>query len=213
MNANMPTPMDQKKKAAIDWRGIERRLEAARIAIEHGWAPSAEQAKQILKARALALAAEPVPAELADERIEAVEFMLAHERYAVESRYVREIFPLDNLTPLPCLPRFVPGIVNLRGEILAVIDLKTFFDLPGKGLTDLDKVIVLHSGTMLFGILADAIVGVRHVPLADIQPALPTLTGIREDYLQGVTAGRLVVLDARKLLADEGIAGKILPIA
>ncbi|TAM59438.1 MAG: purine-binding chemotaxis protein CheW [Rhodanobacter sp.] len=213
MSANRPASENRKKTAAIDWRGIERRLEAVRIAIEDGWAPSPEQARQILKARALALAEEPVPAEAADERIEIVEFMLAHERYAVESRYVREVFPLENLTPLPCLPRFVLGIVNLRGEIQVVIDLKMFFDLPGTGLTDLDKVIVLHSGNMFFGILADAIVGVRHVALADIQPSLPTLMGIREDYLQGVTADRLVVLDAGKLLADEGIAGKILPIA
>ncbi|MDE2155245.1 MAG: purine-binding chemotaxis protein CheW [Xanthomonadaceae bacterium] len=213
MNSNRPASENSEKTAAIDWRGIERRLEAARIAIEHGRAPSAEQARQILKARALALAAEPLPAEAPGECIEIVEFVLAHERYALESRYVREVHPLENLTPLPCVPRFVLGIVNLRGEILVVIDLKTFFDLPAKGLTDLDKVVVLHSGNMIFGVLADAIVGVRHVPLADIQPALPTLTGIRGDYLQGVTAGRLVVLDAGKLLADEGIAGKILSMS
>jgi purine-binding chemotaxis protein CheW len=89
--------------------------------------------------------------------------------------------------------------------MLSVIDIKKFFDLPEKGLTDLNKLIVLDSGAMRFGILADAIVGVRHIPLAEIQPSLPTLTGIREKYLKGVTAGRTVVLDAEKLIADEKI--------
>ena len=97
------------------------------------------------------------------------------------------------------------GIVNVRGEILSVIDIKKFFDLPEKGLTDLNKVIVLQSGNMLFGILADTIAGVRRIPLTDIQPSLPTLTGVREEYLKGVTPERLVILDAEKLLTDEGI--------
>jgi len=132
-----------------------------------------------------------------------VEFILAHERYAVASEYVREVYPLEQLTPLPCTPAFVLGIVNLRGEILSVINIKKFFDLPEKGLTDLNKVIVLESEDRVFGILADAINGVRRILRSDIQPSLPTLTGIRQDYLQGVTAERVVVLDAEKLLADE----------
>lgn len=205
MNANEPTSQKQKKPATIDWREVERRLEAARIAIEHVWAPSPEETQKILKARAQALAREPMPTETAGEHIEVVEFVLAHERYAIESHYVREVAPLENLTPLPCTPAFVLGIVNVRGEILSVIDLKKFFDLPEKGLTDLNKVIVLQSGNMLFGILADVIAGVRRIPLTGIQPSLPTLTGVREEYLKGVTAERIVVLDAEKLLMDESI--------
>jgi purine-binding chemotaxis protein CheW len=58
---------------------------------------------------------------------------------------------------------------------------------------------------MRFGILADVIVGVHEIRVADIQPSLPTLTGIREEYLLGVTPGRTVILDAGKLLADSGI--------
>jgi purine-binding chemotaxis protein CheW len=123
----------------------------------------------------------------------------------VETSFVREIHPLTDLTPLPCTPAFVLGVVNLRGEIVSLIDVKKFFDLPEKGLTDLNKVIVLQSATMRFGILADAVLGVRRVPAAEIQPSLPTLTGIREQYLKGVTAGRTVILDAEKLLGDEKI--------
>lgn len=194
-----------KKKTPIDWREIERRMEAMRVAIEHAWAPAPEEAKRILKTRAQALARAAEAAEAADAYIEVVEFTLAYERYAIESHCVREVYPLDNLTPLPCTPAFVLGIVNVRGEILSVIDIKKFFDLPEKGLTDLNKVIVLQSGDIVFGMLADAIIGTRRIPIADIQPSLPTLTGIREEYLKGVTPECSVILDAEKLLADEKI--------
>jgi Chemotaxis signal transduction protein len=197
----MSTP--QKNNKAIDWREVERRLEAARIAIERIWAPTAKDTQRILKERAQTLAREPERAEAADAGIEVIEFLLADERYAVESEYVREVYPLEDLTPLPCTPAFVLGIVNVRGEILSVIDIKKFFDLPEKGLTDLNKVIVLESRDMVFGIVADAISGVRRIQRAGIQPSLPTLTGIREDYLLGVTAERVVILDAEKLLSDE----------
>ena len=166
---------------------------------------SADEAQRILKARALALAQVQTPEKTAAESLEVVEFVLASERYAVESRFIREVEVLESLTPLPCTPAFVLGIVNLRGEILPVIDLKKFFDLPEKGLSDLNKIIVLQSGRMLFGILADAIIGMRHVLLANIHPSLPTLTGIRKNYLKGITPERMVILDAGNLLADESI--------
>ncbi|TAJ19231.1 MAG: chemotaxis protein CheW [Rugosibacter sp.] len=202
MDASDPKP---RKPTTTDWDKVKQRLAAARVAVEHVWAPTAEETQRILKARAQALAREPAPAETADERIEVVEFLLAHECYAIESSYVREVFLTENLTPLPCTPAFVLGIVNLRSEILSVIDIRKFFNLPEKGLTDLDKIIVLQSGSMLFGIMADAITGVRRIPVADIQPSLPTLTGVRQEYLKGVTPGRTVILDAKKLLTDEHI--------
>lgn len=201
MSTHNTTP--QKTNKTIDWREAERRLESARIAIDHIWAPSADDTQRILNERAQTLARESVPAETLNESIEVIEFLLADERYAVASEYVREVYPLEELTPLPCTPAFVLGIVNLRGQILSVIDIKKFFDLPEKGLTNLNKVIVLESADMAFGILADAISGVSRVPRAGIQPSLPTLTGIREDYLLGVTTERVVVLDAGKLLTDE----------
>jgi purine-binding chemotaxis protein CheW len=197
----MNTP--QKNNKAIDWSEVKQRLEAARIAIEHIWAPTAGETNRVLKERAQALAREPARVESAGEWIEVVEFTLAHERYAVETEYVREVYPLEDLTPLPCTPVFVLGIINVRGEILSVIDIKKLFELPEKGLTDLNKVIMIESGNMVFGMVADAIRGVSRIWRTGIQPSLPTLTGTREDYLLGVTAERVVILDAEKLLSDK----------
>jgi purine-binding chemotaxis protein CheW len=198
-----PSLPDATQPTGIDWSAVYRRLEANRTAIERGVMPTPEDGQKLLRARAQALAREPEQDEAARGALEVVEFLLAYETYGVESLYVREVYPLKDLTPLPCTPPFVLGIINVRGQILSVIDLKTFFDLPQKGLTDLNKVIVVHNATMVFGILADAILGVRSIPLDGIQPWLPTLTGIREAYLKGVTSERLVILDAGKLLADK----------
>jgi purine-binding chemotaxis protein CheW len=160
--------------------------------------------RQILKDRAALLARAP-ETEQEQEWLEIVEFLLADERYAIESSCIGEVYPLKELTQLPCTPVFVLGIVNIRGKILSVLDLRRFFDLADKGLSDLNKVIVLRSDSMEFGILADLILAARRIPLNALQPSLPTLTAIRAEYLMGVTEDRLVVLDGRKLLADPGI--------
>lgn len=197
-----PSPALTQQNTAVDWPQVHRRLEAVRAAMEQGRQPGPEETTQLLTARAQRLAQETSSAQEPQDTLEVIEFVLAYERYAVESVHVREVYPLKELTPLPGTPAHVLGIINLRGQILSVIDIKRFFDLPPKGLGNLDKVIVLRSDAMEFGILADQIIGTRLVSTSDLQASLPTLTGIRENYLKGVTADRLVVLDAQKLLSD-----------
>jgi purine-binding chemotaxis protein CheW len=165
---------------------------------------TSEDSKRTLKARALALAREPVKT-LAEPMLEVVEFRLANEHYAIETAFLREVLPLKELTPIPCTPAFMGGVINVRGQLLAVIDLKKFFDLPETGLHDLHRVLIIQSVDMELGLLADAVVGHRALALSRLQPGLPTLTGIRAEYLKGVTSERLVVLDAGKILNDPRI--------
>lgn len=198
-------PFTEQRTTGRDWGAIYRRLEAVQTTLERGWTPTLEKKKQILQARAKVLAQEPVKEEAARKALEVVEFLLAHETYSIESLYVREVYPLKELTPLPGTPSFVLGVINVRGQILSVIDLKKFFDLPERGLTDLNRVIIISNEHMEFGLLADALLGVRSLPLTDVQPSLPTLTGIREEYLRGITDERVVILDAEKLLSDKTI--------
>lgn len=123
----------------------------------------------------------------------------------MESQYVQEVHPLKELTPLPCTPPFVIGVVNVRGRIVPVLDLKKFLELPEKGLTDLHRIILVRGEDFEVGILADVIVGVRFVLENTLQPSLPTLTGLRAEYLKGVTAERLIILDLKRILADPKI--------
>lgn len=162
--------------------------------------------KDILTRRAQKLARVDETRETGDT-MELVEFLLADERYAVQCRFVREVYPLRDLTPVPGTPSFILGIVSVRGEVFSVVDLKKFFELPARGLTDLTRVIILHQqpgeGDMEFGILAEEVTGTLSLPVQDIQPPLPTMTGARADYLAGVAKNRLIILDAAKLLADK----------
>jgi purine-binding chemotaxis protein CheW len=194
------------RATSFDWQAVRRRVESLREVIEQGWTPSPSETNEILKARTRELA-DPLSetAAAGERRFELIEFALASERYGVDSSFVREVYPLTDLTPLPCTPRFVLGVINVRGEIVSVIDIKKFFDMPEKGLSDLNKVIILHSDAMTFGILADLIIGLRSIAASEIQPAPTGLTGIRDQYLMGVTHDRLVILDAVKLLMDQKI--------
>jgi purine-binding chemotaxis protein CheW len=160
---------------------------------------------RILRARAQALARPPSPEPAPSTMLELLEFRLASERYALETRHVQDVHPLRDLTPLPCTPPFVLGIVNLRGRILPVLDLKKFFDLPEQGLTDLHRIILVRGNDLEFGLLADVIVGVRSVPTDSLQSSPPSFTGIRADYLKGIGEERLVVLDLDRILSDPKI--------
>lgn len=163
-----------------------------------------EPEKRILTARAQALAREP-GAQVTEPVIAVVEFSLATERYGIATGFVSEVLPFKEVTPVPCTPLFFTGIVNVRGRMIAVVDLKKFFDLPANGLHDLHKVIILHTAEMDLGILADDVGGVRSVAIRQLQPSLPTLSGIGQQYLRGVTGDRLIVLDAARILGDPKI--------
>jgi purine-binding chemotaxis protein CheW len=166
---------------------------------------AASNAKDILRTRARALARPVETFKTGSAAIHVVEFRLAQERYAVEQHYVQEVHPLQTLTLLPCTPAFVVGVINLRGQILPVIDIKKFFDLPDNGITDMHMVVIVRENDMEIGILADTVTGTGTILLETIQPSLPTLTGIRAAYLKGVTGDQVVVLDVSKILADPKI--------
>ncbi len=188
----------------INWKEVHKRLEKAEKATEKGFAVTAKERKKILRERARQISREPEREEIR-EYLEVTEFQLAYEKYAIESEYIREVHSLKDFTPIPCTPAFVFGIINVRGKIISVIDFKKFFDLPEKGLPDFNKVIILQSWENEFGILADSIIGTRSIPINKIQPSLPTLTGVREEYLKGVFEDRIVVLDAQRILSDKKI--------
>ncbi|RKP46456.1 chemotaxis protein CheW [Trinickia fusca] len=191
------------RRGAIDWADARHRLDSVEQALADHAALPPDTLKAILEARARSLAAEPPLPR--GNGVEILAFKLAQEHYAIETTWVREVLVLRDLVPMPSTPAFVLGVVNVRGKIISVLDIKTFFELPEKGLTDLNRVILLSDGAMEFGLLADVIEGVRFIEADDLQPPLPTLTGIRAEYLMGITRQRQVVLDGRKLLADPAI--------
>lgn len=163
---------------------------------------TSEQKQDILAARARVLANGQAQSGAQEETLRIVEFFLAQECYAVEATFVREVQHVKHLTPLPCTPSFVLGIMNVRGHILSVIDLRTFFDLPQDRPHDRDTVVVLRAGELEVGVLTDGVVGARSVPTRSVKPISPGLSGIRREYLRGISEEHTILLDVERILSD-----------
>jgi purine-binding chemotaxis protein CheW len=190
--------MMKKKKKPSD-----KALENSESAMTKPIEVALEKKRTVLRSRAKKLAQELGKRGSDTDYLEVLEFLLAHETYAIETMFVREVYPMTELTPLPCTPVFVFGLINVRGQILTVIDMKKFFDLPEKGITNLNKVIVVRKDAMELGILVDEIIGIRNLLVSELQPPLSTMTGIHAEYLKGVTGERLIVLDMERFLTDK----------
>jgi purine-binding chemotaxis protein CheW len=162
-----------------------------------------KEVRAILKERAIAMAMEDDQNKVTSATVEIIEFTLATESYGIESAFVKEVYPLKDFTPLPGVPLYIMGIVNVRGQILPVVDLRKFFSLSEKGLGEMNKVIILRNDQMEFGIVADVVEGIRTLSIDDIMATPVTVTGIGETYLKGVTKEHIVVLDAECLLNDK----------
>ena len=135
-----------------------------------------------------------------------LDFLVAARRYAIEAVYLVEIDPLKDLTQVPGSPAHVAGLINIRGKILTVIDLRKNLDLPNEG-PEPDTIITLHVGSVQAGLFAQSVVGLRAIPLDQIQPVLPTLTGIRSAYLRGIGADTTAILNLSTLFSENGILG------
>ena len=186
----------------INWPEISKRLETTKAAMDRVINPTVEDKRKVLRERAAILALEKYPDNSGQEIIDFLEFMLAGERYGIEIKFIREVYPLKRLVPVPGSPSYILGITSVRGQMIAVIELKRFFNLPDKGLTELDKVIILQVGDDEIGIRADSIQDLRSVTAAKIQHSLVTLHGVRERYLHGVSDEAVIIIDAKKLIDD-----------
>lgn len=189
------------ERPAIDWDELKARVAGLSESLKGPEAMPPGRRAELLAARAR-LYASTEEARTA-EMLEAVSFAVGNGAFAVEKRWVREVVALSEITTVPCTPVFVLGIVNLRGEMVSVIDLKRIFDLPGREKAPA-LLIVLESAEMCFALAADEITGVVAIEKGELK-RLPTLTGARDEYLKGVTQGSLVLLDGERLLSDRSL--------
>jgi purine-binding chemotaxis protein CheW len=159
----------------------------------------AETAAQVLVSRARVLARVPDVPPKAGEMLELVGFELAGERYGIESRFVREVARLTRFTPVPGTPPFVLGVTSLRGEILALFDLRHLLGVVSVGVTDLGRIVVLGEHRREFGLLADSATEILCVPSAGLAQS-ETVWG--RSYVRGVSPGGVIVLSGEALLSD-----------
>jgi purine-binding chemotaxis protein CheW len=139
------------------------------------------------------------------EMAEILRFQLAYQDYAIEMKYVREVILTGEITPIPGTPDFISGICAARGQIISLVDLRALFRIPEKGLTDLNRVIVITDGKITFGVLADSIGGAGTIALDQIVPPhQEDLPGTRR-YLKGSIGENIFLLDAAAIMGDPGI--------
>ena len=132
-----------------------------------------------------------------EETIQLLVFKLGDEEYGVDILQARGIEHLDQgITRVPKAPAFVEGVINLRGEIVPIVDLRKRFGLVVKSIGFDSRVIVVEVENNLVGMTVDAIVEVMRIPLSAIEPAPEITKGVDAYYLAGVAMleKRLIVL-------------------
>jgi purine-binding chemotaxis protein CheW len=195
-------PKQGEKREALDWAQTRKRLARALAATEESWRLTPERKRTILEERARLLARPTAEPAAPGAVLEVVVFTLGNEEYALETRHVREVVRLADCTPLPGAPPFLLGVINLRGDILAVLDLRSFFGVAGQPPAEGARVLVLGAERAEFGMLADAAREVRVVRADEVLEPPGATAGAAREYVRGVTREALVVLDGAVLLQD-----------
>lgn len=174
-------------------------------------AAAAGMAEDVLKRRAASLALEQE--EAGEESRESVLlFSLGDEWYGVRTGHVREIYNEYSLTPIPCVPNYIAGVINIRGEIVSVTDIKALIGMgaseaklePGD---DQAPVIVVSDGPVCTALIVDAIGDIVEIASGSLEPSLAVGDKVTPEYVAGAfyTGGRLIALvNTAKVLTPVG---------
>jgi len=146
----------------------------------------------------------------AGEEIQLVVFSLGREEFAVEVTQVREIMRMEEITRMPKTPHFVEGIINLRGQIIAVVELAKRLNLEGGSRSGETRIIVVEAEDIKVGMIVDSVSEVLRVDADAVEPSPTLAMDVSAAYLQGVVKqdNRLIILlDLTKVLSLEEMAG------
>ena len=138
------------------------------------------------------------------EFIQVVSFNLNGEEYAVEISKVKEIILLEGVTRVPQMPDFIEGIINLRGTVIPVVDLRKRFGLPCPEQDEQTRIVVTRMETKIIGMIVDSVSQVMKIPQVSIQKPPETITGLSREYLTGIgkVGEQLIIfLDIEKIMS------------
>jgi len=137
-------------------------------------------------------------------------FVLSEEEYCIEILKIKEIMGMTDITAVPQTPGFIKGVINLRGQIIPIIDLRLKFEMPAKEYSDRTCIIVVEltyqNELMYMGIVVDSIQEVINIPEEKISSVPYINAKIHSDYIKGIaeTGDTIkIVLDIMKVLTDE----------
>ena len=135
-----------------------------------------------------------------------VVFDLASEAYGVDIGAVREIIRMQDITKVPRTPEFVEGVINLRGKVIPVVDLRKRFMLPVAEQNDDNRIVVVDIGGQDIGVVVDAVTEVLRILSDSVEPPSSVITTTDSDYLMGICkleSRMIILLDLERVLSDD----------
>lgn len=143
-----------------------------------------------------------------DELMQLVTFSIGEEEFGVDILKVQEIIRIMEITKVPRAQDFVEGVINLRGKVIPIIDLRRRFGFASKEHDKHTRIIVIEINNMIVGFVVDSVSEVLRIPAATVEPPPPVVAGVESEYISGV--GKLedrllILLDLDKLLSSEDL--------
>lgn len=138
-----------------------------------------------------------------------VTYRLGSETYGIDVMQVREVLRGTEISPVPGAPSYVLGIINLRGNVVSIIDTRSRFGLPPHEMDDASRILILEAGDHVVGFLVDSVCEVAELRASDVESAPDTGGGDSSHFIIGLSNrkdGLLILVDASKLLSDEEIS-------
>lgn len=135
-------------------------------------------------------------------------FSIGSEEYGIEIRYVTEIIGIQSITELPDMPGYVKGVINLRGKVIPVIDVRIRFGLKEREYDERTSIIVVNLSEMSVGLIVDTVSEVMDIAASNVEPPPRVSKGAGSRYIQGM--GKVgeevkILLNIQKLLLDDEI--------
>jgi purine-binding chemotaxis protein CheW len=138
--------------------------------------------------------------------LQLVTFSIGDEEFGVEILKVQEIIRMLEITKVPKAPPFVEGVINLRGKVIPILDLRKRFGLDSRSHDKNTRIIVIEINSMIVGFIVDSVSEVLRLPANTVEPPPPVVAGLDSDYISGV--GKLedrllIMLDLNRLLSND----------
>lgn len=138
--------------------------------------------------------------------VQVVSFLLGSEEYGINIMMVQEIILPGRITQVPEAPKFLLGVINLRGNVIPVVNLRCRFGMPETEATEETRIVVVDLEGRTIGIVVDAVSEVLNILPEQISPAPPCISSPGTEYLQGLARLKdrlLILLDMTKILGDD----------
>ncbi|MCL5043014.1 MAG: chemotaxis protein CheW [Gammaproteobacteria bacterium] len=141
-----------------------------------------------------------------DPILQWVTFRLDNETYGINVMQVQEVLRHTDIAPVPGAPSYVMGIINLRGNVVTVIDTRLRFGLPSAPVTDNSRIVIIEADKQVVGILVDSVAEVVYLRQSEIETAPNVGTDESAKFIQGVCNKNnelLILVDLEKMMSEE----------